>query len=211
MRKWYRVDKNKILQLLGQSAEISNIIVTHVVGWGKFSIVARSKGLSLLIYSQRNQNIYHILQRVEIPYLVWSSASKNLTPRKSSTHTHTHTHTQTHTKHKTTDRTSILWSYKHPKTTTTNTHTHAHTVYTPHVLIHTHIDMCTCIHTRTHKTAELVDSHYIKIIVVRPSVRPSVTEGQRKRFDLETPAAVSRAVVRRKLELGDLCERQSWH
>ena len=43
------------------------------------------------------------------------------------------------------------------------------------------------------------------------SVRPFVTEGQRKRFDLETPAAVSRAMVRRKLELGDPCERQSWH
>ena len=56
-----------------------------------------------------------------------------------------------------------------------------------------------------------VDNHYIKIIVVRPSVHPSVTEGQRKRFDLETPAAVSRAVERRKLEVGDLCERQSWH
>ena len=57
--------------------------------------------------------------------------------------------------------------------------------------------------------------HYTKIIVVRPSVRLSVrlsvTEGQRKRFDLETPAAVSRAVERRKLELGDLYERQSWH
>ena len=33
------------------------------------------------------------------------------------------------------------------------------------------------------------------------------TEGQRKRFDLETPAVVSRAVERRKLKLGDLCER----
>ena len=53
--------------------------------------------------------------------------------------------------------------------------------------------------------------HYIKIIVVRPSVRLSVTEGHRKLFDLETPVAVSRAVVRRKLELGDLCERRSWH
>ena len=36
-------------------------------------------------------------------------------------------------------------------------------------------------------------------------------EGQRKRFDLKPPAAVSWAVERRKLELGDLCERQSWH
>ena len=30
-------------------------------------------------------------------------------------------------------------------------------------------------------------------------------EGQRKRFDLEPPAAVSLAMERRKLELGDLC------
>ena len=44
-----------------------------------------------------------------------------------------------------------------------------------------------------------------------PSIRPSVAEGQRKRFDLETPAAVSRAVEHRKVELGDLCERQSWY
>ena len=32
-----------------------------------------------------------------------------------------------------------------------------------------------------------------KIIVVRPSVRPSVTGGQWKRFDLETQAAVPRS------------------
>ena len=53
--------------------------------------------------------------------------------------------------------------------------------------------------------------HYTKIIVVHLSVCPSVTEGQLKRFDLETPEAVSQAMERRKLELGDLCEWQSWH
>ena len=50
-------------------------------------------------------------------------------------------------------------------------------------------------------------NHYTKITVVRLSV----TEGQQKRFDLETPAAVSQAMECKKLELGDLCEQQSWH
>ena len=70
----------------------------------------------------------------------------------------------------------------------------------------------------------LVINHYTKIIVVRPSiclsvrlsVCPSVcclsvTEGHWKRFDLEASVAVSLAMERTKLELGDLCERQSWH
>ena len=39
------------------------------------------------------------------------------------------------------------------------------------------------------------------IVVWCPSVHLSVTGGHRKPFDLETPAAVSWAVVRRKLEL----------
>ena len=43
------------------------------------------------------------------------------------------------------------------------------------------------------------------------AVRPSVMEGQRKRFDPETPVGVSQAVEGRKLELGDLSEWQSWH
>ena len=41
---------------------------------------------------------------------------------------------------------------------------------------------------------------YTKITVVRLSV----TEGQRKRFDLETQEAVYLAAQRLKLELGDL-------
>ena len=43
------------------------------------------------------------------------------------------------------------------------------------------------------------------------SICPSVMGGQRKRFDLETKEAVSLATERWKLELSDLCERQSWH
>ena len=49
--------------------------------------------------------------------------------------------------------------------------------------------------------------HYYTTIIVRLSVM----EGQWKQFDLETPVAVSRAVERRKLELRDICKRQSWH
>ena len=41
------------------------------------------------------------------------------------------------------------------------------------------------------------------------SVRPSVTGGQRKRFDLETQDAVSLAVELQKVEMGSLYERQS--
>ena len=55
--------------------------------------------------------------------------------------------------------------------------------------------------------AKIFSSAVSMIIVVHPSVHPSITDGQWKRFDLETPVAVSWAVVRRKLELGDLCER----
>ena len=40
------------------------------------------------------------------------------------------------------------------------------------------------------------------------SVRPSITGGQRKRFDPETQDAVSLAIERQKLEPGNLCERQ---
>ena len=36
-------------------------------------------------------------------------------------------------------------------------------------------------------------------------------EGQQEQFDLETQEAVSRAMDRKKLELGVLCEWQSWH
>ena len=43
------------------------------------------------------------------------------------------------------------------------------------------------------------------------SVCLSVTGGQRKRFDCETQEAVHLAIERLKLELGDLCEQQSWH
>ena len=61
--------------------------------------------------------------------------------------------------------------------------------------------------------------HYIKILVVRlcirpsvcPSVRPSVMEGQWKRFDPEKQEAVSLAIERQKLELGNHCDRQPWH
>ncbi len=57
--------------------------------------------------------------------------------------------------------------------------------------------------------------HYIKIIVVRlcvrPSVRPSVTGDQRTRFDPEKQEAVSLAIERQKLELGIPCDRQPWH
>ena len=49
--------------------------------------------------------------------------------------------------------------------------------------------------------------HTIKIIFVCPSV----TGGHRKRFDLEASVAVYLAMERTKLELGDLCERQSWY
>ena len=49
--------------------------------------------------------------------------------------------------------------------------------------------------------------HYTKVIFVRPSVRdPSVC--QRKRFDPETQEAVSLAIERTKLELGDHYEQQ---
>ena len=47
-----------------------------------------------------------------------------------------------------------------------------------------------------------------KILVVR---RPSVTGGHRKRFDPETQGTVSLTAERKKLQIGDLCERQSWH
>ena len=46
----------------------------------------------------------------------------------------------------------------------------------------------------------------IKILVVRPSV----TGGQQKRFDLEKQETVSLAIEQQRLQLGDLCERQSW-
>ena len=39
------------------------------------------------------------------------------------------------------------------------------------------------------------------------SVHPPVTEIQRKQFDFETQEAVSLATERKKLELGDFCER----
>ena len=39
----------------------------------------------------------------------------------------------------------------------------------------------------------------------------SVTGGQQKRFDLKTQEAVYLAIEHLKVELGDLCERQSWH
>ena len=57
-------------------------------------------------------------------------------------------------------------------------------------------------------------SFSIMIVVrlcVRPSVRPSVTGGQRKRFDPEKQEAVSLAIERQKLELGNPCDRQPWH
>ena len=41
--------------------------------------------------------------------------------------------------------------------------------------------------------------------------RPSVTGGQRKQFDLKKQGTVSLAVEGKKLEIGDLCERQSSH
>ena len=51
------------------------------------------------------------------------------------------------------------------------------------------------------------DYHYIKISCV--CVRSSVTEGQWKRFDLETQSAVSLAVERKRLHIDNLCEHQS--
>ena len=56
-----------------------------------------------------------------------------------------------------------------------------------------------------HCCALYISHHIYKIIVVRPSV----TGGQRKRFDFETQEAVYLAIERWKLELGDLCERHS--
>ena len=53
-----------------------------------------------------------------------------------------------------------------------------------------------------------IGSILIKILVVRCL---SVTEGHRKRFDLEASVPVSLTMERTMLELGDLCERQSWH
>ena len=43
------------------------------------------------------------------------------------------------------------------------------------------------------------------------SVCLSVTEGHQKWFDLEASEDVYLAMERTKLELGDLCEQQSWH
>ena len=48
-------------------------------------------------------------------------------------------------------------------------------------------------------------------LCVRPSVRPSVTEGQRKRFDPEKQEAVSLAIERQELELSNPCDRQPWY
>ena len=48
---------------------------------------------------------------------------------------------------------------------------------------------------------------YIKILVVRPSV----TGGQRKQFDLKKQEVVSLAIEQQRLQLDDLCERQLWH
>ena len=53
--------------------------------------------------------------------------------------------------------------------------------------------------------------HYTEIIVVCPSVRPSVTGGQQKRFGPEKQETVSLATERQKLELGNLCECQPWY
>ena len=50
---------------------------------------------------------------------------------------------------------------------------------------------------------QTVQYHYTKIIFVRSSV----TGGQRKRFNPETQEAVSLAIERTKLELGDHCKR----
>ena len=52
---------------------------------------------------------------------------------------------------------------------------------------------------------------YTKIIVVCPCVRPSVTGGQWKQFDLEKQEAIFLAIEQQRLQLGYLCERQSWH
>ena len=49
----------------------------------------------------------------------------------------------------------------------------------------------------------------LKIIVICLSIRPSVTEGQWKRFDLKTQGAVRLALERKKLQLGILCEHKS--
>ena len=48
--------------------------------------------------------------------------------------------------------------------------------------------------------------HYIKIIVVRPYVRPSFVS----RNDLKQ-GAVSLAIEQQKLELSNHCDRQPWH
>ena len=49
------------------------------------------------------------------------------------------------------------------------------------------------------------------ILKLHLSVHLSVTGGQRKRFDPETQETVSLVIECKKLELGDLCERQLWH
>ena len=53
--------------------------------------------------------------------------------------------------------------------------------------------------------------HYIKFIVVCACMRVCVMGGQRKQFDPEAEDAVSLAIDQQRLQLGDLCERQSWH
>ena len=45
---------------------------------------------------------------------------------------------------------------------------------------------------------------------VRALLWRQFTEGQRKRFDLEAEDAVSLAIEQQRLQLGDLCEWQSW-
>ena len=49
----------------------------------------------------------------------------------------------------------------------------------------------------------------INVIVVCMSVRPSVTEGQRKQLDFKTQDTVSLAIDQKKLRLGSLYECQS--
>ena len=68
------------------------------------------------------------------------------------------------------------------------------------------------IHTHTYCIFNHNTIITIKTIVVRcPSVHPSVTGGHWKQFDLEASGAVYLAREHTKLELGDLCEQQSWH
>ena len=59
-------------------------------------------------------------------------------------------------------------------------------------------------------SSDTLNYHYIKIIVVH-RVCLLATEGQQKRFDLEVQGAVSLVVEGKKIEIGTLCERQSWH